>query len=404
MNSILDIKQDFGIYDNNPDFAYFDSASTTLIPKIAVNAVTNFLTNTIVSTRRGTYNLAIKGKTIVEKTRSALADFMQTSNTQISFQKSISSAIASFSYGYDWQKCGKKKIVIAESEEHSILVSLLRVAEVLNLQVELIPIKKDGQLDMEYLANTIDAKTGIVAVGHVTVGLGIKNPVYEIARIAHENETLLITDATRSIGLTTDSLPKLQADVLLFSGNIGLMGPPGVAIQWINKSVEEDYKPGILGGSAISKVENISYEVSPAPDKFESDILNLPAIAGLEFSINYLQQLTSKKIMMHIEQLSSNMQDRLSEIPEIIIYGPNSSQKSIFGFSLSNKAKINPHDIALFLDESNIAVRSGFLCAHPLVKSVNPDGIIQASLHVYNSMIDIDNLADTLRIICKQLL
>ena len=404
MNPILNIKQDFGIYDSNPDFAYFDSASTTLIPKITVNAVTDFLTTTIVSTRRGIYKLAIKGKDIVEKTRSALADFMQASIKQISFQKSISSAVASFAYGYDWQTLGKKKIVIAESEEHSILVSLLRVAEVLNLQVELIPIKRDGQLDMECLVNTIDTKTGIVAVGHLTVGLGIKNQVYEIARIAHENEALLITDATRSIGLTTDSLPKLQADVLLFSGNIGLMGPPGVAIQWINKSVKEDYKPGILGSSAISKVENISYRVSPAPDKFESDILNLPAIAGLGFSINYLQQLTPKKIMMHIKELSSNMQDRLSEIPGIIIYGPNDPQKSIFGFSLSNETKINPHDIALFLDESNIAVRSGFLCAHPLVKSINPDGIIQASLHAYNSMIDIDNLVNTLRIICKQLL
>jgi cysteine desulfurase/selenocysteine lyase len=404
MSPILDIKQDFGIYDNNPEFAYFDSASTTLIPKIAVNAVSDFLTNTIVSTRRGTHNLAVKGKNIVEKTRSDLADFVQTSNEQISFQKSISSAVASFAYGYNWQTLGKKKIVIAESEEHSILVSLLRVAEVLNLQVELIPINKDGQLDMECLVNTIDTNTGIVAVGHVTVGLGIKNPIYEIAKITHENEALLITDATRSIGLTTDSLPKLQSDVLFFSGNIGLMGPPGLAIQWINKSLEEEHKPGILGSSAISKVENASYRISQAPDKFESDILNLPAIAGLESSINYLQQLESKKIMTHIEQLSSNMKDRLSEIPEIVIYGLNNSQKSIFGFSISNQTEINPHDVALFLDQSNIAVRSGFLCAHPLVKRVNPNGIIQVSLHAYNSILDIDILVNTLQSICKQLL
>jgi len=143
MPTILDVKSDFGIYDNNPDFAYFDSASTTLVPKITVNAVESFLTSTVVSTRRGAYKLAVQGVTLVEKARSNLADFLQTDKSQISFQNSIPSTVASFAYGYDWQTEDRDKIVIAESEDHSIFVALLRVAEVLKLQVTVVPIDEN---------------------------------------------------------------------------------------------------------------------------------------------------------------------------------------------------------------------------------------------------------------------
>ena len=64
----------------------------------------------------------------------------------------------------------------------------------------------------------------------------------------------------------------------------------------------------------------------------------------------------------------------------------------------------NCHDIALFLDESNIAVRSGVLCAHSLIQSISDDGIIQASIHAYNSLEDIDRLADTIAVIAAELL
>jgi len=69
-----------------------------------------------------------------------------------------------------------------------------------------------------------------------------------------------------------------------------------------------------------------------------------------------------------------------------------------------NPEIVNCHDIALFLDESNVAVRSGLICAHPLVQAVSAEGIIQASIHAYNSLTDIDHLMDTLVIISNQLL
>lgn len=404
MTTEFDIKQDFGVYDHFPDLAYFDSASTTLVPRVAIAAANDFLDSIVVSSRRGAYHLAVKGSATVEDTRKSMAAFLETDKFQISFQKSVPTAVASFVYGYDWKTNKKNKIVIGQGEDNSISVALLRSAEVLGLDVEIAPIDKTGNLIIDDLERKVDDNTGLVAVCHVSSGPGIHNPIHTIAEIVHQSDAILLTDATRSAGFTNEKLTTLGPDILICSANVGLMGPPGLAIQWIDKKIGETHKPGILGASAVTSVENGSFEVALQPDKFESGFLNIPAIAGLKSSIEYLSKLQSKGLQKHINNLSRYMIQRLSEIESLVIYGEPDESSTIFGFNLSPEDGMNCHDVSLFLDESNIAVRSGVLCSHPLIQSITDDGMIQASIHAYNSAEDIDRLADTLEQIATEFL
>jgi cysteine desulfurase/selenocysteine lyase len=399
----MDIKSDFAIYDEIPDLAYFDSASTTLVPKSTVASTSHFLNSIVASARRGAHKLAVQGNTIVEGTRRSLSEFLETDSTSISFQKSIPSAIASFVYGYDWKRNKKGNIIIAQSEENSVYVCLLRAAEVLGLETKTIPVEQNGSISLSSLDTLIDDRTGIVAIGHVAPGIGIENPIVEIAEIVHSHDSLLLTDVTRSIGFRKDSPVHLGSDILIFSGNIGLMGPPGFAVQWISPTVERNHVPGILGGSSVTNVHEKSYEVALQPDKFESGYLNIPAIAGLNTSIKYLTHLQSNGMIEHITNLSHYMKKKLNEIDGLILYGDPKDETTIFGFNLAEQSEIGCHDIALFLDESDIAVRSGLICAHTLIQSIVQDGLIQASIHAYNSIDDIDHLANTLNTIMEQL-
>jgi cysteine desulfurase/selenocysteine lyase len=402
MTDGLDIKADFAIFDQNPELVYLDSASTTLIPKPAVAATTSFLNSVVVSTRRGAHRLAVKGGSIVESVRGSLAQFLNTEKSQISFQKSIPSTIGSLVYGYDWKGMNKKKIIVAQSEENSVLVAILRAAEVLGLVVKTVPVDTDGALSLEILKTLVDDETGIVAVGHVTPGFGLYNPIKKVAEIVHKTDALLLTDTTRSAGFD-NSITSLGPDILVFLANVGLMGPPGLALQWIDKSLGENFRPGILGGSAVSDVQKGSFEPALQPDKFEPGHLNIPAIAGLGASLEYLTNLYSHGFHTYLKTLSKYMHKRLVELPSIVVYGKPSERTTVFGFNLSPE-NVNCHDIALFLDESNVAVRSGLICAHPLIQAVADEGIIQASLHAYNSITDIDHLIDTLATISDQLL
>jgi cysteine desulfurase/selenocysteine lyase len=404
MTDEFDIKHDFGVFNQIPDLAYFDSASTTLVPRQAVSTTTSFLDSVVASARRGAHSLAVQGGVVVENTRTSLATFLETDRSQISFQKSIPSAVASFVYGFDWKTAGKNKIVIAQSEENSILVSLLRSANVLGLDVDIVPVTEKGGLRIDELDLAVNENTGLVAVSHVSPGPGARNPIQTIAKITHDRNALLLTDATRSAGLTSETLTTLGADILVMSANIGLMGPPGLAIQWIDKTLGETHKPGILGGSSVSNVKDELLEIALQPDKFEPGFLNVPAIAGLNTSLEYLTKLHSQGLIKHINKLSKYLLKKLKEIDGLIIYGEPDEKSTIFGLNLNPEDGISCHDVAMFLDESNIAVRSGVLCAHPLIQAISGDGIIQASIHAYNSLEDIDRLAGTLTAIASELL
>ncbi|MHA1637108.1 MAG: aminotransferase class V-fold PLP-dependent enzyme [Candidatus Thorarchaeota archaeon] len=400
----FDIKSDFQIFENNPDLAYFDSASTTLIPKISVDATCDFLNDTVASARRGAHHLAVKGSTIVEDCRRAVANFLDTKSNQISFQKSIPSAIASFALGYDWSGYRKNQILVAQSEEHSVLVALQRVSQILDLQLDMVPVDNHGVLDLGYLNDLISTNTGIVAAGSTTIGIGVKNPIETIAKITHENGALLLSDITRSIGFHENSPTKLGSDFLIFSGNINLMGPPGLAVQWIEESLGTNHIPAVLGGSSVANVESTAFEIALQPDKFESGTLNLPAIAGLGLSISYLNDLRNNGLVSHIQDLTRHMLSHLKNIPNMVLYGNPTENNTTIGFNLGSDQEISCHDVALFLDESDIAVRSGLLCAHPLIKPIAPDGLIQISFHGYNTQSDVNRLVESLTLISEQLI
>ena len=404
MTDELAVKSDFEIFKLHNDIVYFDSASTTLVPKIAVEATANFLNTTVASARRGAHKLAIKGGGIVKDVRENLATFLQSDPLSFSFQKSIPSTVASLVYGYDWKQKKKEKIIISQNEDNSIYVSLLRAAEILNLNVDIIPLNEDGTISLEFLESSVNDKTGIVAIGHTIPGIGSRNPISKAADIVHKHDALLLTDVTRSVGLSQNSPIDLGCDILVFSANIGLMGPPGLAIQWISPEVGENLVPGILGGTSVSIIEGKTFETAFQPHKFEAGYINIPAIAGLGSSIEYLSGLHEKGLVSHITNLSRYMKKRLLEVSNLTLYGNPNDTNTIFGFNLGESADIGCHDIALFLDESNIAVRSGYVCAHPIIQSITDDGLVQVSMHTYNTTEDIDRLADTLVTISEQLM
>ena len=399
----MKIRADFAILENNPELAYFDSASTTLVPKVAVNAVNDFLTHTVASARRGAHSMATRGATVVENARKTMANFLGSEASQVSFQKSIPSAIASFAFGYNWHQNNKDTIVIAENEEHSVLVALQRVAQILDLKIKIIPINENGTLKIGTLTDLIDKKTGIVAVGTTTVGWGVNNPVQAISKIAHENEAVVLSDISRSIAFNAKPPEQEGVDIAVFSGNVGLMGPPGLAVQWIERALGTNHTPGILGGSSVVDVQSTEFELALLPDKFESGIINVPAIVGLDAALSYLEELRIKSMQTHMKRISSHLQKRLSAVSEVVMFNNTPGETTIFGFNLGSDGDISCHDIALFLDESGIAVRSGLLCAHPLVKQAASEGIIQISLHAYNTLEEIDRIVDSLEIIAKDL-
>jgi len=78
------------------------------------------------------------------------------------------------------------------------------------------------------------------------------------------------------------------------------------------------------------------------------------------------------------------------------VYGTkNTSAKSgIIPFGVKG---LSSHDIALFLDNYGVMVRSGFHCAQPLHELFKLSSSARASFYVYNTQKEIDRFIEVLK-------
>jgi cysteine desulfurase/selenocysteine lyase len=64
-------------------------------------------------------------------------------------------------------------------------------------------------------------------------------------------------------------------------------------------------------------------------------------------------------------------------------HGTNEDKIPLFSFSVNG---VHHEDLALILDKMGIAVRSGQMCAEPLMNRMGVTGMLRASFAPYNTM------------------
>ncbi|MDD5337659.1 MAG: aminotransferase class V-fold PLP-dependent enzyme, partial [Candidatus ainarchaeum sp.] len=107
---------------------------------------------------------------------------------------------------------------------------------------------------------------------------------------------------------------------------------------------------------------------------------------GLGEAAEYLKRLGIHNVEKHERELGKIALDGLSEVKNMMIYGPKDSEKrtGIFTFNVRN---VTPHQTAMMLDKmKKIAVRAGVFCAQPGMDFLGAcDGAVRASFYVYNT-------------------
>ena len=138
---------------------------------------------------------------------------------------------------------------------------------------------------------------------------------------------------------------------------------------------------------------NISWNVLPW--KFEAGTPNIAGAVGLTAAIKYLKRLGMENVKEYERNLTEYAIKRLSECEAITVYGPKevSIRSGIVAFNVNG---YEANDVALFLDNYGIMVRSGFHCAQPLHQRLGIPSSVRASFYVYNTYEEIDRFIEIL--------
>ena len=169
-----------------------------------------------------------------------------------------------------------------------------------------------------------------------------------------------------------------------------------VGVLWGRANLLAELPPFLFGGSMIENVTMQDATWAPAPRKFEPGVPNMAQIVGLGTALNYLTDIGMQHIHDHEIEVTKYAISKLQEIEELKIIGP--TDMKLRGGAVSfTLGEIHPHDLGQFLDNSGIAVRTGHHCAWPLTRKMGVAATTRASFYLYNTLEDIDDLADGVR-------
>jgi cysteine desulfurase/selenocysteine lyase len=410
MIDVKKIREDFPIFKNNPNLIYFDNAASTQKPKQVIEKVKEVYEKYYSNIHRGVYNLSIKSSEMYEDSHKIVANFINAKDwSEVIFTKNTTEAINLIAYSFALNNLKKgDKIVLSVMEHHSNLVPWQFVSKKTGATLEYIGLTKDYRLDLNELEKKIDEKTKIVAITNMSNVLGTINEVEEIIKIAHEKGAIVVVDGAQSVPHMKTDVRKIDADFLAFSAH-KMLGPSGIGVLYGKKELLEKMDPFLYGGDMISDVDFNEAYWNELPWKFEAGTPNIcDGIAFME-AIKYLEKLGMENIEAYERSLVEFFLKRFNEIKnkfidKIELIGPNDTKNrgAVFSFVFKD---LHPHFVAKNLDLRNIAVRSGYHCAHPLMKYLkifDKGGTVRASLYVYNTKEEVERFFEEIENILKQ--
>lgn len=391
-----EIKKDFPIFENKK-ISYLDNGATTQRPRQVIEAVENFYKNSNANPHRGAYSLSIEATEVYENAREKVAKFINSQTTnQIIFTRNASESLnlVAYSYGLTNIKEGDK-IVLSIMEHHSNLVPWQMVAKTNKADLEYIYINDEGILNENDINNKIVKGTKIVAITQVSNVLGTINPVKEIIKKAHEVGAIVVVDGSQAVPHMKVDMQDLDADFYIFSGH-KMLAPFGIGILYGKKELLDKMKPFLFGGDMIEYVYEQDTTFAKIPEKFEAGTQNVGGAVGIGAAIDYIENIGFDNIQKNEKDLLMYATSQLNSLDFIDAYGPKDLKKrsSVISFNVRG---IHPHDVASILDSVNVCCRSGNHCAQPLLRFMNLDSTVRASLYIYNTKEDIDNLIIGLR-------
>jgi len=289
------------------------------------------------------------------------------------------------------------EVITTTMEHHSNILPWIKISKLKGVKVRFISVNQNGELNYDELSNALNRKTRIVALTHASHVLGVINDVKRIADEAHDFNAKVVVDGAISTPHIPVNVSKLDCDFLAFTGH-KMLGPSGIGVLYGREELLEELDPVIVGGEMVSSVSikgGCTVSWSKIPSKFEAGSQNIPGALGLMEALKYLSSIGMDNVLIHERSLLKTFMDSISDLRNVKTYGVNDLNRRI-GIAAFNIDGIDPHDVALLLDQNSIMVRSGYHCAQPLHESLNLKGSVRVSFYIYNTREDVEKLVNTI--------
>ena len=370
------------------DLVYLDNAATSQRVQTVIDTWNLISSESNANIHRAVHILADEATQAYEQARDAVKDFLNAEFREEIIMTSGTTAsinLVAFCFGEAFVKEGDE-VIVTEAEHHSNIVPWQMMCRRKGAVLRVLPVDDSGHLMVEKLDEILNEKSRILAVTHISNVLGLVNPVKEIIEKCHSRGVPVLVDGAQGAVHSRVDVQDIDCDFYAFSGH-KLYAATGTGVLYGKKKWLDAMPPYMGGGEMVGTVRFEETTYAPLPMKYEAGTQNFASTATLKPAIEFINTLTDKELIKYNDEVRDYVLKTLMQDERIRLFGvPRGTYDEkipLFSFSVNG---VHHEDLALILDKMGVAVRSGQMCAEPLMDRMGVTGMLRASFAPYNTM------------------
>ena len=381
--SLMNLRDQFPIFRHHRELVYLDSAATAHKPECVIEALTRFYTQEYATVHRAVYQGAVRATERYHGAREIIQKFINAkSSDEIVFTRGTTDAINLVARTFPF-KAGDE-ILVSEIEHHSNLVPWQMIAKEKGLILKKFSLKEPLP---------ISSATRFIAVAHISNVTGEIVPIQKIIGEAHRKGALVLIDGAQAAPHQKIDVQALDADFYAFSGH-KCYGPTGIGVLYGKLEHLLTMAPWQGGGDMVQRVDPFDSSYQEPPLRFEAGTPIIGSAIGFGAALEFLQSVGLDRIARHEEGLAKTAAEQLKTISGLRILGNALERGPLLTFTIEG---IHPLDLGSLLDAKNIAIRTGNLCAQPLLRQFGCETAARVSFGMYNTLDEVGRFIEAVQ-------
>lgn len=384
---MLDVKQirdDFPILNTRQHgcpLIYLDNAATMQMPQPVLEQLVSHYHSQNGNVHRGVHSLSQKSTSATERARERIAAYIGAKAEEIIFTAGTTDSLNMLSQMLEPTIRPGQQIIVSAMEHHSNLIPWQELCQRTGAVLTILHMDRNCDLDLTQLGHLLERDTALVAVTWVSNVLGTVNPVGEITMMSHAAGAMTVLDGAQAMKLPEIDVTAVDCDFLAFSGHkLGAL--TGIGVLYGKNNILSQLPPVRFGGGMIRESQYSASSYGGVPQRFEAGTPNYVGAISLGCAMEYLQSVGRIELAQQEQILTVLLRKELATIPEVTVIGTPNRRCGVVSFVVPG---IHPFDLGAMLDSQGIAVRTGHLCAQPLVNQLGYDSVIRVSPAFYNT-------------------
>lgn len=384
MLDVKQIREDFPILNTRQHgcpLIYLDNAATMQMPQPVLEQLVSHYHSQNGNVHRGVHSLSQKSTSATERARERIAAYIGAKAEEIIFTAGTTDSLNMLSQMLEPTIRPGQQIIVSAMEHHSNLIPWQELCQRTGAVLTILHMDRNCDLDLTQLGQLLERDTALVAVTWVSNVLGTVNPVGEITMMSHAAGAMTVLDGAQAMKLPEIDVTAVDCDFLAFSGHkLGAL--TGIGVLYGKNNILSQLPPVRFGGGMIRESQYSASSYGGVPQRFEAGTPNYVGAMSLGCAMEYLQSVGRIELAQQEQILTVLLRKELATIPEVTVIGTPNRRCGVVSFVVPG---IHPFDLGAMLDSQGIAVRTGHLCAQPLVNQLGYDSVIRVSPAFYNT-------------------